>query len=1106
MHHLQRKLSRPGATGLFPRTRLFAALDRAQSAQVIWISSPGGSGKTALATSYCEARSLPCLWYELDGGDADPGSFFHHLALAWKRARKRKGGALPLFSQDYLQDLPRFTRCFFEVFYGGLPSPSLIVFDNYQETGEAHLFEESMEIALSTVPEGVTALVASRSGPPLFVSRLVAGSRAVVMTWGDLRLDREEAEGIIRSRMIGETTPEVVSEIAERARGWAAGVILLLAGQDGVPPVRTVAPSAKGFGLLFDYFACEVFERADPEARDFLLSTAFLKEMRPALCKRCTKSRDPEKTLADLCRRTLFLERIEGPGGTLYRYHDLFREFLLTRGRAEFPPEEFRVRLLRASEALEAEGCFEEAAALQVGAGHWEGVARIVRQHAEELVAQGRALTMESWLRAVPDDVLDKEPWLVHWWGFSRLQPAPLEARPFFERCFRMFRSLGDLQGLCLSWSGIVRSFMLAWGDFTSLDPWIREMEDILGDSFVFPSQEAEVHVVSCMLNAFLCRRGVSQGISLWAGRCRRLLAEIPASSLGQRTMLLNALLLHHNWAGDYTESALLIERFEESLPSSSLAPSLRLFLIMNRAFFAWVDADPGGALRAVEGGLALAESLGLPYWKVMFSGQGAYAALSAGDIETGERYLRKTEAGLRTHGRPLDISLYHLNVSWGAFLRGDPRRAWGEVQISLRQAMACGVPWAVALNLLWASEVLHATGNVKEASMRLRSAKPLIRRMGSDILAYKYLATRAYQAFLSGKEASGRRILARALALGKRHGYVSMACWRREVMELLAAKALEAGIEVDYVRHLIARRDLFPPHDRLDLEAWPYPVKIRTLGRFEILRDGRPIVFAGKTQRKPLELLRTILSLGGRDVDAVRLADTLWPDADGDLGHITLGTTLHRLRRLLGSDEALRLRDNRVSLDSRACWVDVWAFESLCARVDLLWERYQEQRQGKCSPKTRGEDRSPGGEASQIRAEMVHLAQKAMTLYGGHFLPGDASEPWTVSLRERLRSRFTRLVLTLGGLFLEERAWEKGAACFLKGIETDDLVEAFYRGLMRCYARLGDRAAGLLAYERCQAVLRANLGVSPSAATRDLHRALRGDPREKGGDGSPDP
>ena len=92
-------------------------------------------------------------------------------------------------------------------------------------------------------------------------------------------------------------------------------------------------------------------------------------------------------------------------------------------------------------------------------------------------------------------------------------------------------------------------------------------------------------------------------------------------------------------------------------------------------------------------------------------------------------------------------------------------------------------------------------------------------------------------------------------MTLGKTGGYVNSFVWQPAVMAKLCAKALEAGIEVKYVQSLVRKRRLLPKEPPLEIEAWPWPIKIYTLGRFEIFKDDQLLQSKGKVQRKPLAL-----------------------------------------------------------------------------------------------------------------------------------------------------------------------------------------------------------------------------------------------------------
>src|SRR4030042_1692429 len=114
------KFIHPTLIGVLLRERLFTLLDRKRQRPVIWVSGPPGSGKTTLITSYLEARQIPCLWYQVDSGDADPATFFYYLSQAAKQAAPREKKTLPLLTREYLQGISTFATRHFENLFGRL--------------------------------------------------------------------------------------------------------------------------------------------------------------------------------------------------------------------------------------------------------------------------------------------------------------------------------------------------------------------------------------------------------------------------------------------------------------------------------------------------------------------------------------------------------------------------------------------------------------------------------------------------------------------------------------------------------------------------------------------------------------------------------------------------------------------------------------------------------------------------------------------------------------------------------------------------------------------------------------------------------------------------
>ena len=296
-------------------------------------------------------------------------------------------------------------------------------------------------------------------------------------------------------------------------------------------------------------------------------------------------------------------------------------------------------------------------------------------------------------------------------------------------------------------------------------------------------------------------------------------------------------------------------------------------------------------------------------------------------------------------------------------------------------------------------------------------------------------------------------KIFARPRTVMDQYGH--MLAWCHGWAGLLAAAAIERRIRVPTALAFIREFGLKAPGPHL--ENWPWPIKIRCLGPFEILAADRPLDYGSKTPRKLLALLKAIIALGSRDVPEQKLADALWPEEDGDTAHQSFTTALHRLRKLLGDKTLIQQRDGRISLDTSRLWVDALAFEALCVRETGL---------------------DPLG------------TMRTIELYRGEFLAHDDA-PWAFSMRDKLRTRYLELVSSVARRLERDGSHEEALDLYRRGIEADELAETFHQGLMRCHHQVGRTPEALDAYRRMRELLTRVHGVQPSPATEELYRKL---------------
>ncbi len=246
------------------------------------------------------------------------------------------------------------------------------------------------------------------------------------------------------------------------------------------------------------------------------------------------------------------------------------------------------------------------------------------------------------------------------------------------------------------------------------------------------------------------------------------------------------------------------------------------------------------------------------------------------------------------------------------------------------------------------------------------------------------------------------------------------------------------------------------------------WPLKIFTLSHFSLIIDGKPLKFMGKAQYKPLELIKALVVFGGRDVSKHQLADTLYPEVDGDKALRALFTTIHRLRKLIRNKDVIQLQGNKLNLNAEFCWVDVWILERLLGRIDIALVK------------------------SDIDFdEISYLTNKVLQLYRGKFLKEDVNNAWVLTFRERLSYKFLRKLILLGEFWEQKGHTKMAIDIYLHALEEDRLVEEFYQRLMICYNNQGFGLEAMSVYERCHRTLNAILGIKPSTKTKAIRDQL---------------
>ena len=241
-------------------------------------------------------------------------------------------------------------------------------------------------------------------------------------------------------------------------------------------------------------------------------------------------------------------------------------------------------------------------------------------------------------------------------------------------------------------------------------------------------------------------------------------------------------------------------------------------------------------------------------------------------------------------------------------------------------------------------------------------------------------------------------------------------------------------------------------------------PLRIQICGSLAIEHDGER--WETRLPGRQGRLLFTYLVLNRhRQVPREELADALWSEPDPAAIDSRLNPLLSKLRRVFGVD-ALDGRST-IQLHLTNAWIDLEAAVEAIHRAE-----------------------SAVAQEDWRRAWGPVLV--ALFVAERDFLPGDDA-PWIDETRHQLTLLRLRALECYAAAELGMAGSELGGAVRAgqQLIRLAPLRESGYRFLMRALAAQDNLAEALHVYGQLSDCLRDELGVSPSAATRELYERL---------------
>jgi LuxR family maltose regulon positive regulatory protein len=415
---LSTKLHSPAPTAhVITRPRLLAVLERGLRAKLILVSAPAGAGKSTLLAAWLKQLDRPAAWLSLEPSDNDLGQFLLYFISALQQLDPKLGLGLPEMLQlqrpvNAESLLIRLTNDLAQ-----LDNNLILVLDDYHVLSDQKI-HDAVEFLLDHLPSQLCLVIATRTDPPLALSRLRVRNQLFEVRRADLRFDIPETTRFLNDSLGLELSLTAIARLEAHTEGWIAALQLAALSLDGRPDKEAYVEAFAGsHRFLVDYLVDEVLSRQPSHIQELLQRTAILERFTAPLCKAVTGQTIDAELLGQLEAANLFLISLDDER-RWYRFHHLFAEFLQHRLRA-VEADQIPALHLRASAWFEKEGWTDEAIRHAFLAADNKLAAKLIEDAAPELSLHWNNAQLIKYVDKLPLEQLPFYPRLCIFYCWS---------------------------------------------------------------------------------------------------------------------------------------------------------------------------------------------------------------------------------------------------------------------------------------------------------------------------------------------------------------------------------------------------------------------------------------------------------------------------------------------------------------------------------------------------------------------------------------------------------------------------------------------------------------------------------------------------------------
>src|SRR5210317_406976 len=404
---------------LVKRSDLLNTLNEHLDKSLITIVAPSGYGKSVLISNWLDSFDITAAWISLDEYDNNFSTFLRSLISSLDKAflgkleflktflSSRKLPTIKVLSNTLINELNKLEKSF------------LLVLDDFQTVSEPSVHSFIIQI-LENCPKSMRIVICSRNKMPFPLENYYKYNKILEIKSHDLKFNLSETSEFIRNSSKQDIDEYIIIKIHEITEGWVTALRLMILHLNQINALNDPEKELYDNNYLTDHLFEEIISSEFVKYKSLLFVSAIPNRFCKDLCNELfyvINDYQPDRSstrelISKLSEENLFLINLDNKN-TWYRYHYLFRKFLIKNGEVSLGIEKLAKVNLAACNWFAAQGLLNEALQHALAANDQQTAATIIEDHYLEKLQREEWFTIGNWLSTLGDSVINQRPNLL---------------------------------------------------------------------------------------------------------------------------------------------------------------------------------------------------------------------------------------------------------------------------------------------------------------------------------------------------------------------------------------------------------------------------------------------------------------------------------------------------------------------------------------------------------------------------------------------------------------------------------------------------------------------------------------------------------------------